>query len=211
MCGIVGYVGNQEAIPIIMSGLKVLEYRGYDSAGICAMESGSAGIRRSPGKLVNLERLLKQQPLHGTIGIGHTRWATHGKPTVANAHPHKAGAVVVVHNGIIENFLKLKEELTSRGHQFSSDTDTEVLSHLIDEKLNTATSLEEAVQQALREVQGAYALCILSEKDDKTLVVAKSGSPLVIGIRGNEYFVASDMPAIISNTREMVIMEDAYD
>jgi len=208
MCGIVGYIGNQDATPIIMSGLKTLEYRGYDSAGICTLEYGTAEIRRSSGKLVNLERILKEQPLHGTIGIGHTRWATHGKPTVVNAHPHKCGAVVVVHNGIIENHLLLKDELSSKGHQFLSETDTEVISHLIDEKLKMAASLEEAVQLALREVHGAYALCILSEKDDKTLIVAKSGTPMVVGIRGKEYFVASDMPAIISNTRQMVIMED---
>lgn len=208
MCGIVGYMGNQDATPVIMSGLKMLEYRGYDSAGICTMDNGDVEIRRSSGKLVNLERLLKEQPLHGTIGIGHTRWATHGKPTVVNAHPHKGGAVVVVHNGIIENYLSLKEELSAKGHEFVSETDSEVISHLIDEKLKTAASLEEAVQLALADLQGAYALCILSQKDEKTLIAAKCGSPMVVGIRGNEYFIASDMPAIISNTREMVIMED---
>ncbi len=208
MCGIVGYMGNQDATPVIMSGLKMLEYRGYDSAGICTMDSGDIEIRRSSGKLINLERLLKEQPLHGTIGIGHTRWATHGKPTVANAHPHKGGAVVVVHNGIIENYQILRDELSKKGHLFLSETDSEVISHLIDEKLKTAASLEEAVQLALKDLQGAYALCILSQKDEKTLIAAKSGSPMVIGIRGNEFFVASDMPAIISNTREMVVMED---
>jgi glucosamine--fructose-6-phosphate aminotransferase (isomerizing) len=208
MCGIVGYMGNQDATPVIMSGLRMLEYRGYDSAGICTMDDGEVEIRRSSGKLMNLERLLKEQPLHGTIGIGHTRWATHGRPTVANAHPHKAGAVVVVHNGIIENYLLLKDELSGKGHIFASETDSEVISHLIDEELKTAASLEEAVQQALQNLHGAYALCVLSHKDDKTLIAAKSGSPMVVGIRGNEYFVASDMPAIISNTREMVIMED---
>ncbi len=208
MCGIVGYMGNQDATPVIMSGLKMLEYRGYDSAGICTMDCGDVEIRRSSGKLVNLERLLREQPLHGSIGIGHTRWATHGKPTVTNAHPHKGGAVVVVHNGIIENYLLLKEELTVKGHLFKSDTDSEVISHLIDEKLKTAASLEDAVRGALQDLRGAYALCILSSKDEKTLIAAKSGSPMVVGIRGDEYFVASDMPAIISNTREMVIMED---
>lgn len=208
MCGIVGYMGSQDATPFIMSGLKMLEYRGYDSAGICTMDDGIAEIRRSTGKLLNLERLLKEKPLHGTIGIGHTRWATHGKPTQANAHPHRGGSVVVVHNGIIENYQALKDKLECRGHVFASETDSEVISHLIDEKFELAVSLEEAVQQALREVKGAYALCIVSEKDDKTLIVAKSGSPMVIGIKGNEFFVASDMPAIISNTREMVIMED---
>ncbi len=208
MCGIVGYMGNQDATPVIMNGLRMLEYRGYDSAGICTMDSGEVEIRRSSGKLVNLERLLKEQPLYGNIGIGHTRWATHGKPTVANAHPHKGGSVVVVHNGIIENYLLLKDELSNKGHKFLSETDSEIISHLIDEKLKSTTSLEEAVQQALKELQGAYALCILCHKDNKTMIAAKSGSPMVVGIKGNEFFVASDMPAIISNTREMVIMED---
>jgi len=208
MCGIVGYMGSQDAVPVIMNGLRMLEYRGYDSAGICTMDDGTADIRRCSGKLVNLERLIRDKPLSGTIGIGHTRWATHGKPTVANAHPHKGGSVVVVHNGIIENYLALKDELSDRGHTFFSETDSEVISHIIDEKFETAVSFEEAVQMALKELQGAYALCILSLKDDKTLIVAKSGSPMVIGINGNEYFIASDMPAIISNTREMVIMED---
>lgn len=208
MCGIVGYMGHQEASPVIMNGLRMLEYRGYDSAGICTMALGDVEIRRSSGKLVNLERLLAEQPLHGTIGIGHTRWATHGKPTVANAHPHRGGAVVVVHNGIIENYLQLKEQLHEAGHHFLSETDSEVISHLIDEKLKTAASLEDAVQQALKDLRGAYALCILSQIDDKTMIAAKSGSPMVVGIKGDEYFVASDMPAIISNTREMVIMED---
>jgi len=208
MCGIVGYMGNQDATPVIMSGLKMLAYRGYDSAGICTMDDGEVDIRRSSGKLVNLERLIKEQPLHGTVGIGHTRWATHGKPTVANAHPHKGGSVVVVNTGVIENYLLLKDELANKGHYFASETDSEVISHLIDEKLKTAGSLEEAVQLALQDLQGAYALCVLSYKDDKTLVAAKSGSPMVIGIRGNEYFIASDMPAIISNTQNMVIMED---
>lgn len=208
MCGIVGYMGGQHATPVIMSGLKMLEYRGYDSAGICTMDDGTIEIRRSPGKLVNLERLIKDKPLSGTIGIGHTRWATHGKATLANAHPHQAGSVVVVHNGIIENYLALKDELSGRGHIFVSETDSEVISHLIDEKFDTSGSFEKAVQMALKDLHGAYALCVLSQKDDKTLIVAKSGSPMVIGIRGDEYFIASDMPAIISNTREMVIMED---
>ena len=208
MCGIVGYMGNHNATPVIMSGLKMLEYRGYDSAGICTVENGDVEIRRSSGKLVNLERLIKDKPLSGSIGIGHTRWATHGKPTVANAHPHKGGSVVVVHNGIIENYLALKDKLSGLGHTFVSDTDSEVIPHLIDEKLKTGESFEGAVRLALKDLQGAYAMCVLSQKDDKTLIVAKSGSPMVVGIRGDEYFIASDIPAIISNTREMVIMED---
>lgn len=208
MCGIVGYMGSQEASVVIMNGLRMLEYRGYDSAGICTVDLGAVEIRRSSGKLVNLERLLKEQPMHGTIGIGHTRWATHGKPTVANAHPHKSGSVVIVHNGIIENYLALKDELTGRGHAFVSETDSEVISHLIDEKFEMTGSFEKAVRLALKDLHGAYALCILNEKDDKTLIVAKFGSPMVIGVKGDEYFIASDMPAIIDNTREMVIMED---
>ena len=208
MCGIVGYMGNQNATPVIMNGLKKLEYRGYDSAGICTVNSGAVEIRRCAGKLVNLERLIQSEPLSGKIGIGHTRWATHGKPTEINAHPHRGGSVVLVHNGIIENYLVLKEELILKGHHFASDTDSEVISCLIDEKLKTSVSFEEAVRQALSELQGAYALCILTEKDDKTLIAAKHGSPMVIGIKGDEYFVASDISAILSNTREMMIMED---
>lgn len=208
MCGIVGYMGSKDATPVIMDGLKMLEYRGYDSAGICTIDGGAVNIRRSQGKLVNLERLIKENPLSGTIGIGHTRWATHGKATVSNAHPHQGGSVIVVHNGIIENYRALKDQLISRGHVFNSETDSEVISHLVDEKLSASGSLEEAVQAALKDLHGAYALCILSEKDDKTLIAAKSGSPMVIGINGDEYYVASDMPAIIAKTREMVIMED---
>src|SRR5450759_1760398 len=161
MCGIMGYMGRQEAAPVIMHGLKSLEYRGYDSAGICTMDDGTVDIRRSSGKFVNLERLIKDNPLSGSIGIGHTRWATHGKATVANAHPHKGGSVVVVHNGIIENYLALKNELSDRGHTFVSETDSEVISHLIDEKFETTGSFEEAVQHALKDLHGAYALCIL--------------------------------------------------
>lgn len=209
MCGIVGYMGHQDATPIIMSGLKMLQYRGYDSAGICTMGEGAADIRRSSGKLANLENLLKTQPLSGTIGIGHTRWATHGRPTVVNAHPHRAGSVVVVHNGIIENYQELKEWLLQKGHSFESETDSEVISHLIDEYISSGLAFDDAVRVSLAQLEGAYALCVLSEKDDKTMIVAKSGSPMIVGIRGSEYFVASDMPAIISNTNEMVIMEDA--
>lgn len=208
MCGIVGYMGEQEASPIIMHGLKMLQYRGYDSAGICTMGCGSAAIRRSSGKLVNLERLLQSEPLSGTVGIGHTRWATHGKPTVTNAHPHKSGSVVVVHNGIIENYQTLRDQLKRDGHQFESETDTEVISHLIDDKISDGMSFEHAVQKTLMQLVGAYAICVLSEKDERTLIVAKFGSPMIVGINGNEYFVASDMPAIASKAQDMVILED---
>lgn len=208
MCGIVGYIGGQQATPVILEGLKKLEYRGYDSAGIATLSSGESEIRRSEGKLVNLENLLREQPLSGVVGIGHTRWATHGRPSEINAHPHKAGPVIVVHNGIIENYLQLKEQLRKIGHTFKSETDTEVIAHLIEHKLQHETDFEIAVRQALAELQGAYAVCILNEKEPGTLIAAKLGSPMVIGMGTGEFFVASDIPAILAYTREMVFMED---
>ena len=208
MCGIVGYIGEQQATPIILEGLKKLEYRGYDSAGIATLEAGESGVRRSEGKLVNLENLLREQPLSGTIGIGHTRWATHGRPSEINAHPHKAGSVIVVHNGIIENYLQLKEQLKLAGHVFKSETDTEIIAHLVEEKLKTAAGLEQATRQALAELCGAYAVCILNEKEPESMVAAKLGSPMVVGLGQGEFFVASDIPAILAHTREMVFMED---
>src|SRR5512137_46193 len=208
MCGIVGYVGNQQATPVILDGLKRLEYRGYDSAGICTLVNGSAVMARSQGKLINLENLLKSSPLPGTIGIGHTRWATHGRPSEINAHPHKAGSIIVVHNGIIENYLKLKEQLKQAGHVFKSETDTEVIAHLVEERLKTEEGFEKAVRAALAELNGAYAVCIIDEKEPGTLIAAKLGSPMVVGLGQGEYFVASDIPAILAHTREMVFMED---
>jgi glucosamine--fructose-6-phosphate aminotransferase (isomerizing) len=208
MCGIVGYIGGQQATPIILEGLKKLEYRGYDSAGIATLENGNSGVRRSEGKLVNLENLLREQPLSGMIGIGHTRWATHGRPSEINAHPHKAGSIIVVHNGIIENYLQLKEQLIQSGHIFKSETDTEIIAHLVEEKLKTASGFEQAVRQGLAELHGAYAVCILNEKEPKTLIAAKLGSPMVVGLGQGEFFVASDIPAILAHTREMVFMED---
>ncbi len=208
MCGIVGYIGKQEATPIILEGLRRLEYRGYDSAGVCVINSGRAEIRRSEGKLVNLDKLLAKAPTNGEIGIGHTRWATHGRPSEKNAHPHQAGSVIVVHNGIIENYLELKEKLEGVGRTFRSETDTEVISHVIDEMFKETRNFEQAVRLALRELRGAYAVCILCERDPQTLIAAKHGSPMVIGLGDKEYFVASDIPAIISHTREMVFMED---
>ncbi len=208
MCGIVGYIGAQEATPIILDGLKRLEYRGYDSAGICTLQEGKADKRRSEGKLINLERLIQGNPLIGHIGIGHTRWATHGPPSERNAHPHQAGAIIVVHNGIIENYLELKQRLAATGRVFKSDTDTEVISHLIDDKLAGTGNFEQAVRAALAEVRGAYALCILCEREPGVLIAAKQGSPMVVGLGEEEYFVASDIPAILSHTREMVFMED---
>ncbi len=208
MCGIVGYTGRQEATPIILDGLKKLEYRGYDSAGICTIHHGHAETRRSEGKLVNLERLLAKEPISGAIGIGHTRWATHGKPSEINAHPHQAGSVVVVHNGIIENYLQLREELRAGGHTFKSETDTEVIAHLTEKKLLETGDFERAVRLALGELRGAYAVCILCENEPGTMIAAKQGSPMVIGLGEGEYFVASDIPAILSHTRNMVFMED---
>jgi glucosamine--fructose-6-phosphate aminotransferase (isomerizing) len=208
MCGIVGYTGNREATPIILEGLRKLEYRGYDSAGICTIEAGKAEIRRSQGKLFNLEQLLSSRPINGRIGIGHTRWATHGRPSENNAHPHKAGTVTVVHNGIIENYLELKERLMRAGCVFRSETDTEVISHLIEEKLKLTGDFEKGVRLALQELRGAYALCILCEKEPETLIAAKLGSPLVVGLGDGEFFVASDIPPILSHTRTMVFLED---
>ncbi|NVN90579.1 MAG: glutamine--fructose-6-phosphate transaminase (isomerizing) [Desulfuromonadales bacterium] len=208
MCGIVGYIGQQQAMPIILDGLKSLEYRGYDSAGICTMDKTRPDIRRSRGKLFNLSRLVEALPLRGRIGIGHTRWATHGKPSETNAHPHQAGPVVLVHNGIIENYLALKSKLSGLGHTFKSETDTEVIAHLIEQKMKSGTAFEQAVRDSLRELKGAYALSIVSETDPDTLIAAKSGSPLVVGVGGKEFFVASDIPAILPHTREMVFLED---
>jgi glucosamine--fructose-6-phosphate aminotransferase (isomerizing) len=208
MCGIVGYIGGQEATPVIFEGLKKLEYRGYDSAGIATLSEGTSGIRRSEGKLVNLEKLLQQHPLAGSIGIGHTRWATHGRPSEINAHPHKAGPIIVVHNGIIENYLQLKEQLRLKGHNFKSDTDTEVIAHLIEDKLKVNREFEKGVRLALAELRGAYAICVLNEQEPGILIAAKFGSPMVVGIGTGEFFVASDIPAILNHTREMVFMED---
>jgi glucosamine--fructose-6-phosphate aminotransferase (isomerizing) len=208
MCGIVGYTGTQEATPIILDGLKRLEYRGYDSAGICTLNNGHAETRRSEGKLVNLENLLVKEPIAGAIGIGHTRWATHGRPSEINAHPHKAGPVIVVHNGIIENYLQLREELRAASHTFKSETDTEVIAHLVEKRLRETGNFEKAVRLALGELRGAYAVCILCEKEPGTMIAAKQGSPMVIGLGNGEYFVASDIPAILSHTREMIFMED---
>ena len=170
MCGIVGYIGGQQATPIILDGLRKLEYRGYDSAGIATLTEGESGIRRSQGKLINLDSLLQEQPLAGSIGIGHTRWATHGRPSEINAHPHKAGPIIVVHNGIIENYLQLKEQLKQAGHIFKSETDTEVIAHLIEERLKTETGFEKAVRLALSELRGAWA------QTEQTIVARQSAA-----------------------------------
>ncbi len=208
MCGIVGYIGEQQASPIILDGLRRLEYRGYDSAGICTLEDGVAQIRRAQGKLLNLENLLHDNPSRGTRGIGHTRWATHGRPSEINAHPHRAGSIVLVHNGIIENYISLKGRLQELGHRFSSETDTEIIAHLVEEHYRDSGDFEQAVRQALAEVRGAYAVAILCIDEPDKLIAAKLGSPLVVGQGEGEYFVASDIPAMLSHTREMIFLED---
>ncbi len=208
MCGIVGYIGTQEATSIVLDGLRRLEYRGYDSAGVATHQDGTIKIRRAEGKLANLEKILITEPLNGQCGIGHTRWATHGRPSEINAHPHNAGGIVVVHNGIIENYLELKETLRGKGHHFSSETDTEVIAHLIEDDYKANRDFVSAVRKALSEVRGAYAVAVLCEQEPATMVAAKSGSPLVVGQADNEYFVASDIPAMLSHTREITFLED---
>ncbi len=208
MCGIVGYIGPQQATPIVLDGLRRLEYRGYDSAGIATIHDGKIAIRRAEGKLLKLEAVLQEKPLPGQPGIGHTRWATHGRPSETNAHPHYAGGIVVVHNGIIENYLALKERLVTLGHHFSSETDTEIIAHLVEQHFKECHDLETAARKALAEVRGAYAVAILCEQEPDRLIAAKMGSPLVVGQGQNEFFVASDIPAMLSHTREMIFLDD---
>ncbi|MGD0499050.1 MAG: glutamine--fructose-6-phosphate transaminase (isomerizing) [Bryobacteraceae bacterium] len=208
MCGIVGYIGNQKAVPVILEGLRRLEYRGYDSAGIAVFSGGQLEVRRAKGKLRNLEEAIRLNPLDGSFGIGHTRWATHGRPTEENAHPHRDchGDVVVVHNGIVENYLSLKERLVSEGHVFRTETDTEIIAHLVEKHFQG--NLEEAVRAAVKELTGVFALAVISRSDPGKIVAARSGPPVVIGIGDNEYFVASDVPAILSHTRDMFFLAD---
>jgi glucosamine--fructose-6-phosphate aminotransferase (isomerizing) len=208
MCGIVGYIGPREAVPIIIDGLKRLEYRGYDSAGLAVLESGCLAVRRASGKLRNLEEVLKLNPVEGHFGIGHTRWATHGRPTEENAHPHRDchGDIVVVHNGIVENYLTLKAQLVKEGHTFVTETDTEVIAHLVEKYYDG--NLESAVRDAVRQLTGVFALSVISRKDPNKIVAARSGPPVVIGLGDSEYFVASDVPAILSHTRDMIFLAD---
>ncbi|HEY2121800.1 MAG TPA: glutamine--fructose-6-phosphate transaminase (isomerizing) [Candidatus Acidoferrum sp.] len=210
MCGIVGYIGAKKVVPVIIEGLRKLEYRGYDSAGIAVVGAdGKLQLRRAPGKLRNLEEVIKNSPIDGTYGIGHTRWATHGRPTEENAHPHRdcTGQYVVVHNGIIENYFELKEMLQKEGHKFVTETDTEVVAHLV-EKHAKDLPFEDAVRKTLRELRGIYALVFLSAKDPQKLVAARMGPPSVIGLGDGEYFVASDIPALLEHTREMFFLAD---
>ena len=212
MCGIVGYVGDKSAVGIIVEGLKRLEYRGYDSAGVAVLGGdGKLQVRRAPGRLKALESALRDRPLGGSIGIGHTRWATHGRPSEENAHPHTdcTGGLVVVHNGILENYLEIKERLIAEGHTFRSETDTEVLAHLIEHHLKTAGRLDHAVKRALAEFRGSYAVGVVSSDAPDRLIAAKHGAgSVVIGLGRGEMFIASDIPAILSHTRDVVILED---
>jgi glucosamine--fructose-6-phosphate aminotransferase (isomerizing) len=208
MCGIIGYVGPRETKDVLLESLRRLEYRGYDSAGIALYHEGKVLIRRSTGKLRELEKKTAEEHFSGKIGIGHTRWATHGRPSEANAHPHKAGGVVVVHNGIIENYLALKAALSCEGHTFKSETDTEILSHLIQSHIFKGASFEEAVRQALLKVQGSYAVAALYEGEKDKLIAARKESPLILGLGQGEHFVASDIPAILPYTRKMIFLED---
>jgi glucosamine--fructose-6-phosphate aminotransferase (isomerizing) len=209
MCGIVGYVGARNATSVLVSGLRRLEYRGYDSAGVAVFSGGETQVVRCRGKLAALEKLLAEKPPSGTLGIGHTRWATHGRPSDENAHPHKVGSVSDVHNGIIENHAALRERLSAAGRKFSSQTDTEVIAHLVDEAVASGTkSLADAVRKALKQVEGAYAIAVISDRHPDEIVAAKNASPLVVGLGDGERFLASDAPAILEYTREMIFLEE---
>jgi glutamine---fructose-6-phosphate transaminase (isomerizing) len=217
MCGIVGYVGKKRVVPVIIDGLKKLEYRGYDSAGIAVAGNGTGElqVRRAEGKLRNLEEVIRLRPLDGTYGIGHTRWATHGRPTEENAHPHRdcTGKIVVVHNGIVENYLSLKKKLIEEGHKFSTETDTEVIAHLVENYFLRSPnghrpSLEESVRKTVKQLTGVFALAVISEEDPNKIVAARNGPPAVIGLGNDEYFVASDVPAILYHTRDLFFLHD---
>ena len=211
MCGIVGYVGNKQVVPLIIDGLRKLEYRGYDSAGIAVVNDGhDLEIRRAEGKLRNLEETIRLSPIDGTYGIGHTRWATHGRPTEENAHPHRdcTGRVVVVHNGIIENYLQLKERLRKTDHRFVTETDTEIIAHLIEEYLKQDQTFEQAVRSTVGELRGIFALAIINADEPDTIIAVRQGPPVVIGLGDREFFVASDIPPILQHTRDVFFLGD---
>jgi glucosamine--fructose-6-phosphate aminotransferase (isomerizing) len=208
MCGIIGYIGKEPAVPILIEGLKKLEYRGYDSSGVAVLQNGKFEVRRAVGKLQNLEALLRGEALSGAMGVGHVRWATHGRPSEENAHPHRAGSVVVVHNGIIENYTALKKELAAQGRKFLSETDTEVIAHLIDSIAQKGMALDEAVRQAASRLEGAYAIAVIDERNPDVVVGARKGSPLVVGLGQGEFFLASDIPAILHRTRDVLFLND---
>ncbi|MEN9685443.1 MAG: hypothetical protein RLZZ28_1229, partial [Bacteroidota bacterium] len=211
MCGIVGYTGPREAFPVVLKGLKRLEYRGYDSSGVALLNKGKLNVFKKKGKVAELEDAVIGEELHSNIGIGHTRWATHGEPSDRNAHPHQSqsGELAMIHNGIIENYAQIKQELVSKGYHFKSDTDTEVLLNFIEDiKLNNECSLEEALRIALKRIVGAYCILLISAEDPETIIAARKGSPLVIGIGKGEHFLASDASPIIEYTKEVVYVND---
>src|SRR5512132_672301 len=209
MCGIIGYIGPKEVVPVLIEGLRRLEYRGYDSAGVAVVRDGAIDLRRSAGKLSNLEQVIRIDPIAGDYGVGHTRWATHGRPTEENAHPHRdcTGKIVVVHNGIIENYLDLKKELQSQGHEFKTETDTEIVAHLVEREMH-GDGLENAVRRALRYMRGMFAIVLVSLEDPEKIVAVRNGPPIVIGLGKDEFFVASDIPAILAHTRDVVFLGD---
>jgi glucosamine--fructose-6-phosphate aminotransferase (isomerizing) len=209
MCGIIGYIGPKDVVPVLIDGLRRLEYRGYDSAGVAVVRGGTVELRRSAGKLSNLEGVINGQPIAGDYGVGHTRWATHGRPTEENAHPHRdcTGKIVVVHNGIIENYLDLKQELQRQGHKFVTETDTEIVAHLVEREMKD-DGLENAVRRALMLMRGLFALVLISADDPEKIVAVRNGPPIVVGLGENEFFVASDIPAILSHTRDVVFLGD---
>jgi len=213
MCGIIGYIGPKPVVPVLIEGLRRLEYRGYDSAGIALVRNGTIYLRRSAGKLSRLEEAIRTDPIDGEFGVGHTRWATHGRPTEENAHPHRdcAGRIVVVHNGIIENYLELKQELQAQGHKFVTETDTEIVAHLVEQEMKKVPAgggLECGTRRALARLRGMFALVLLSADDPRKIVAVRKGPPLVVGIGDGEYFVASDIPAILAHTRDVVFLAD---
>ncbi len=208
MCGIVGYTGSNPCVQTLLSGLEKLEYRGYDSAGIAVLDRGGIAVRKSEGKLARLVELVSREPVSGTCGVGHTRWATHGRPSDENAHPHRAGAVAIVHNGIIENHQTLKKRLSGKGRTFCSETDTEVIAHLLDEYTSLGLPLAEAARKTVAELRGSYAFLAISEKEPGTLVGARMNCPMVVGIGDGETFFASDLPPLLSHTRKALFLED---
>ena len=209
MCGIIGYIGKKPVVPVLLEGLRRLEYRGYDSAGVALVQNGAVELRRSAGKLARLEETLTEHPVDGDYGLGHTRWATHGRPTEENAHPHRdcTGQIIVVHNGIIENYLSLKHELLAQDHRFETDTDTEVIAHLVEREMRD-DGLEQATRRALSYLRGLFGLVLLAVNDPHKLVAARNGPPIVIGIGDEEFLVASDVPAVLSHTRDVVFLGD---
>jgi glutamine---fructose-6-phosphate transaminase (isomerizing) len=209
MCGIIGYIGAKDAVPVLLDGLRRLEYRGYDSAGVAVVRKGRLELRRSAGKLARLEAVINGDPLDGEYGLGHTRWATHGRPTEENAHPHRdcTGKIVVVHNGIIENYLDLKRELQQQGHQFVTETDTEIVAHLV-ERETRDDGLENAVRRALGYLRGLFAVVLISSDDPDKIVAVRNGPPVVVGLGEDEFFIASDIPAILSHTRDVIFLGD---